>query len=299
LLSTNRGALAATKLGDGSSNANDGSSVSVPSNNEATGGFKMNLEVFPGLVPVDTVLVHGNVASNNWWKPAVDVWRRRAEGSAFAGRLILGEWRGCGQSTAPSSIDELRPWNLALDYVSALARLKVQRCSFIGHSMGGLIGLYALLQKPELFERAVLLDPVGPSGLQIEPAVFERFTAISRDRALLATVLSATIRGCDVSSPFFQSLVDDAFGIAPLNWHGVLKALSGIDLGSELERIRQPILVLHGAHDPVLPLAESKRLAERLPRGTFCEIKNGGHSANVETPELFVELASEFLYGRA
>ena len=66
--------------------------------------FRMHYEVVRGAVPSDTLLIHGNLASNRWWEPAIEAWGRikseRAEGS-WSGNLILAEWRGCGKTPGP------------------------------------------------------------------------------------------------------------------------------------------------------------------------------------------------------
>lgn len=259
----------------------------------------MHVEIFSDLVPVDTVLVHGNLASNNWWKPAVAIWQTHARlqpAHILRGRLILAEWRGCGKSAPPDTIDDLHPDKLAQDYIKLLHGLGVERANWIGHSTGGLIGLFALLQAPELFAKVVLLDPVGPQGLTIDPSVYTRFHEMSRDRRLLSIILHGTMRGVDPSSPFFETLLDDAAHVAPLNWEGVLKALSAVDIRDQLAQILQPTLVLHGRHDLVLPIEGSRDLAARLPHGVFQELPDQGHSANVESPKMFVDIASDFLF---
>ncbi len=38
--------------------------------------IRMHYEVYEGLVSRDTITFHGNLASNTWWHPAVEVLSR-------------------------------------------------------------------------------------------------------------------------------------------------------------------------------------------------------------------------------
>lgn len=258
-------------------------------------GFGMNVDVQPGLAPMDTLFIHGNLASNTWWQPSLEIWTKEAK-PTFEGRMIFGEWRGCGQSDAPKTEADLHPKAMASDYVRLLRHLNVKKACVVGHSTGGLIALYAMLEAPELFHRAFLLDPVGATGVKFEAPMYDAFTQMSKDRAFTEAVMGGTIYGNDPKNPLFQKIVDDTFGVAKEIWHGIPNVLRDIDITSELSKIKQPILVTHGEHDNVLQKQESVALAEGLPNARFMEIKGQGHSTNFENPRLFVSLVNEFLY---
>jgi pimeloyl-ACP methyl ester carboxylesterase len=42
--------------------------------------------------------------------------------------------------------------------------------------------------------------------------------------------------------------------------------------------VRQPVLVLHGERDTLVPVEMGRRLAERLPHGTFVQVPHVGHN---------------------
>lgn len=260
-------------------------------------GFAMNAEIHTGLVPMDTVFMHGNLASNRWWLPALEIWKQQAE-SNREGRLIFAEWRGSGKSAAPQSEAELDMTQLAQDYIDLLEEMGVKKACIVGHSTGGLIALFAMLKAPHLFDRAVLLDPVAAIGVQFGPEMYDAFTQMSKDRSFCELIMGSTIYQNDASSPFFKELCDDSFNIAQPNWHGIPNALKKVNILSDLEHIKQPVLVLHGEHDALLPMAESVTMAKHLGNGQFHEIKGQGHCTNVENPALFVKLVNDFLFKR-
>ena len=259
--------------------------------------FRMHYEIYPGIVPADTVFLHGNLASNNWWKPSLAVWEKESKGKNYKGSVICAEWRGCGKSSGPDSEEQLKLEILGKDYVDLLTHLKISKVNLVGHSTGGLIGLYAVKLKPELFQRLVMLDSVAATGIQFGPEMYAAFTQMSENRAMCDAVISGTIFSESIDADLRKQLVDDAFHVHPLIWHGVAKMLHNIDFREEVKTITQPSLVLHGEKDTLLPIAGSKELAELLPNGRFYEIPNQGHSCNMENPGLFVKMVNEFLFG--
>lgn len=260
--------------------------------------FKMHYEVFEGIVPRDTLVIHGNLASNKWFYPAVGCWRLNSakDNHLLPGRLILAEWRGCGKSSPPSSREELNLQTLANDYIELINYLGLRRVSVIGHSTGAAIALLAMSRAPQLFDRAVLLDPVAPKGNVFGQAVLDGFARMKEDRDFCKAKLSVSIHENEKESVSFDALVDDAFNVASENWLGIPFHLSKLDITNEVRTVEHPVYILHGEFDPVIPLEVSRELEALLPNGKFIELKNQGHSACFENPTLFVKLTDSFLY---
>ncbi|MDX9731758.1 MAG: alpha/beta hydrolase [Bdellovibrionales bacterium] len=258
-------------------------------------GYGMNVDVVSSILPGDTIFLHGNLASNTWWEPALSIWKANAKPD-YQGRFIAAEWRGCGKSEAPKTEEELHPAQLAEDYIQLCSALNIKKANLVGHSTGGIIALYAMFKAPDLFNKVVLLDSVGATGVQFGPEMYAAFTQMSEDRAVCEAVMNGTIHGNDPKNPLFQRIVDDAFSIAKINWHGVPKMLHVTNLSREIDKIQHPALVLHGEHDPVIPVESSKVLAASLPNAKLEILSGQGHSCNVENPELFVSKVNSFLF---
>ncbi len=257
--------------------------------------FQMNYDTHSNMGVHDTLFIHGNLASNRWWEPSFKIWKAQANKSS-TGRFICAEWRGCGKSSGPQSVEEFQPHLLAKDYVHLAKELGLQNVRIVAHSAGGLIGLLALQQAPEIFKAAVLLDPVFPGGVPFPEERLEAFRRLPDSREFCGQVMAATIHGVDQQSTFFQELLDDAFTAHPLVYSGVPSTLKNINYLHLLAEIKQPILILHGEHDWVLPVEASQRLADLLPNARFELIHEHGHSLNVEDPKLFVSLVDRFLF---
>lgn len=241
----------------------------------------------------DILFVHGNLASARWWQPATQFLERDRE-LKMQGRVVAMDWPGCGESLAPLSSDDLSMWSLAKDHIALAKSCGLSDVNLVGHSTGGLIALIMLLLEPELFSRALLLDPVSAAGIQLAPEMIEGFKQMSQDRRFCEIILGGTIYGRDVSDPFVQKLIDDAFGVDKLIWTEIPKHLSQVDIRKDLAKIEHPILVLHGEHDQVLPVEGSREIADSVAHGQFELLHGRGHCANVEDPAMFAGHLQQF-----
>lgn len=94
-----------------------------------------------------------------WW----GYWRSlQAAPDVFAGRpLWMIDLRGHGDSSKPAT--GYRVDDYATDIVALLDQRGVRECLLIGHSLGALVALEVVRQRPDLFEALVLEDPPMPA----------------------------------------------------------------------------------------------------------------------------------------
>lgn len=259
--------------------------------------ININYDLFPNLVPTTTLFLHGNLASNRWWMPTVEVLQKNKGAKDFKGSVICAEFRGCGGSSAPKNEDEVTMKNFANDFVQMVRSLNLGKINLVGHSTGGLIAAMMLAEAPELFNKAFLLDPVGAEGVTFDNNMIQAFEAMKVDKALTGVVIGSTILNNNPDTPYFKDIiVEDAFKSVKAVGHLVLKALDGLDVREQMKTVKHPVMVVHGDQDVLLPRAESEKLAALFTNGKFELLPGCGHCGNVEKPELFVEKFSQFLY---
>lgn len=74
-----------------------------------------------------------------------------------------------------------------------------------------------------------------------------------------------------------------------------LKSLETLDVRAALSSCRIPVLLLHGALDPVIPLAASEHLVASLPLAKLVRHTQAGHDLPLRFPEWIVEQTAQFL----
>ncbi len=258
--------------------------------------YQLHYEVYPNILPVTTLFLHGNLASNRWWTPVKETWASRGKGKDWSGSMIVAEFRGCGKSTAPKSLQDVDMHVFARDFNALVESLNLGSINLVGHSTGGLICALMMSARPDLYNKQVLLDPVGINGVTFDDAMLGAFEQMKKDEGLTAAVIGSTIFKNDPNNPFFKNvIVKDAQAAVQSVGPWVLQALKGFKTGEQLKSVRKPTLVVHGEHDVLLPMADSMEMA-LIMNGEFKILKGCGHCAIVESPEAFVEIAHGFLF---
>jgi pimeloyl-ACP methyl ester carboxylesterase len=258
-------------------------------------GFRMNYEITENVLDQDTLFIHGNLASARWWYPLEEVLKKNKSGKS--GKMILADFRGCGKSADPKDLSEITIDRLADDFIYLIEHLNLQKINLVGHSTGGTIVAMMAAKKPKLFNKLVLLDPVGSKGVKFEPAMHQAFEAMKADKSLTAAVIGSTIHNNDMESDFFRQIAtEDAFRAVNSIGSAVLKALDGVDFTQQFVKIENDTLVLHGEFDNLLPKTDSSALAQNLINGSFEMVPGQGHCTNVENPKLMMQILNRFLY---
>ncbi len=75
-----------------------------------------------------------------------------------------------------------------------------------------------------------------------------------------------------------------------------LQALRDTDLRADIGQIRQPVLLLHGAHDALMPLAAAEWLAKHLPDTRLEVFPDAAHAPFLAQPERCAELLRRFAH---
>ncbi|MGE4133819.1 MAG: alpha/beta fold hydrolase [Bdellovibrionales bacterium] len=245
-------------------------------------------------LPYPTLFIHGNLASSKWWEPTIEAFKSLKSVNKNK-PAILADMRGCGKN--PDSTESFTIFDLAQDFISILNEQNLPKVHIVGHSVGGLIALAAMVRAPDKFSRCVLLDPVGPKGILFDQSMYDAFTAMANDKNLTAQVILGTIYKANLTDEFKQFIVSDAFKAVKGVGSNVLEMLKDTDISTQVATIQQPVLVLHGQFDSVLKIEDSRVLASQLPNGKFQEIRGHGHCLNIEDPKKLAGILKDFLFG--
>ena len=107
----------------------------------------------------------------------------------------------------------------------------------------------------------------------------------------MITVLTGSKATEDVRRRLLESL--SAVRTGP--YIQALKAVVTTDFRAILPEINLPVLIIAGTEDKVLPVSESRILADAIPGSELTLIEGAGHLTNIEAPGLFNTILGDFL----
>jgi pimeloyl-ACP methyl ester carboxylesterase len=246
-------------------------------------------------VPV-VFLTHLAAVLDNWDPRVVD-------GIAAKHRVITFDNRGVGASSGsvPRTIQEM-----ARDAVTFIGALGFDRVDLLGFSMGGMIAQVIAQEEPRLV-RKLILAGTGPAGGDGIDQV-TRVTYLDTVRGLLTRqdpkqflFFTRTPNGRRAGKEFLARLEertsdrDTAISIG--SFRAQLKAIHrwGQQRPADLASIQQPVLVLNGESDRMVPSNNTVDLDRRLPNSQLVLYPDAGHGGVFQFHQDFVKRALAFL----
>jgi pimeloyl-ACP methyl ester carboxylesterase len=225
------------------------------------------------------------------------MWFRTRPVLAQTYRTIAFDNRGVGRSDLPPG-----PYPIGLmasDAAAVLDAAEVESAHVYGVSMGGMIAQEFTLQYPDRVRSLILgcTAPGGPHAVKAPPEVAEFLMQrkASKEEALEAAVPFIY----DRATP--RERIDEDIAIRR-NWlpkqEAYLAQLQGIlawEAYSRLDQIKAPTLVIHGETDQLIPCANSKLIAERIPGSELLLLPNAGHIYTTDQTELSQAAILRFL----
>lgn len=237
---------------------------------------------------------------------SVRVWAKQLHSLAAAGfRVIAYDHRGHGDShlgPAGHGLDQI-----AADLRSIIEAMDLHDVVVVGHSMGGIATQLLCLDHPEVARERVagivLLSTLARSPFAANPRLGQIATWMA-DRlpdgagALRARDLGLVIArlgfGRSPSPGQVEATRQMILATDARTRREATSALAGLDVTARLESIDRPTLVIGGTADLITPLAESRRIARRIPGARLEVLEGGGHMLMFEQPEKIDRLIADF-----
>ena len=241
------------------------------------------------------LLQHFRGNMDNWDPEVVD-------GLAAHRPVVLVDNRGVSRSSGstPNNVAAM-----ARDILSFLVALGETHIDLLGFSLGGMVAQHVLLDRPALARRAILVGTGAPGAVDMMNAeITAAATRIPSDaRALLFLFFEPTWTSQEAGAQYLHRISsrrDREPATSVELMRAQLEAMRawgrvGEAGAAALERVQQPVLVVNGSHDRMIPTINSFTLWRRLPNAELILYPDSGHGALFQHFNWFVDDVSRFL----
>ena len=229
------------------------------------------------------------------WDPLV------VDGLAYERPVLIFDGRGIGRSggATPDTVEAM-----ADDATAFIDALDERHVDLLGFSLGGMLAQRILVERPDLIRTGILVGtgPRGSVGV-FTPEVVKAASKMPADAQSLLSLFfepseSSQAAGrrhierimlrSDREPPASESTVR-AHVTAIRAWAEKPKSTDG------LAKVKQPILVVSGSHDVMIPTENSYNLSQSLSNGELIVYPNSGHGSLFQYPERFTTDVARFV----
>ena len=181
------------------------------------------------------------------------------------------------------------PADVAAVHSRLLDALGVSSAVLVGCSFGGWVAAELALREPERITRLVLIDPAGmpadepvPRVLDMNPAEAAALTWADAERQAGARARAAGLAESDPTAAGYDRrnrqtttrLAGDPYMCDP-------------GLPAKVAGLTQPVTLLWGEEDRIVPLSHARSWTDALPEATLAVVPGAGHLPHAEQPAAF------------
>ncbi len=197
------------------------------------------------------------------------------------------------------------------DSIALLDAYKIKQAHFVGMSLGGMLGQIAAVKYSERVQSLTLISsslfaPEDPDLPGIDQKILDyHASAVNIDWSIKDVVVKYLAEGwrllCGSAHQFdsesayqmAEEEFDRAKNLMSMFNHALLKG--GKEYYEEIEKIEQPVLIIHGTEDTVLPYKHAIYTADRLQNSDLITMMGRGHEIHKNDRKLYVKIITSFL----
>ncbi|WP_232540290.1 3-oxoadipate enol-lactonase [Azohydromonas aeria] len=227
----------------------------------------------------------------------LSMWDELAGHLAQHGRVVLYDQRGHGASAAPPGPYTMA--QLADDAAGLIDELRLGPVTWIGLSMGGMVGQELALRHPGRVRALALANTTSAYPEEARAGWAQRIAGIE------AGGLEAIVDGA--LQRWFHEGFHAAHPEAVAHWRrrvlacdaagyvACCHAIAGVDTTARLPRIAVPTLVIAGALDQGTPPEMAATIARAVPGARLVVLPGASHLSVLEQPVAFREALHDWL----
>ncbi|MEA1048685.1 alpha/beta hydrolase [Lamprobacter modestohalophilus] len=251
------------------------------------------------------MLLHGFTFNLFTWSQLLDLF-------AQYGQVVAYDQLPYGLSAKPvpeitQQSSDIYSKAAALEQLFALAdALELEQLILVGNSSGGTLALEAALAAPEHVAGLVLIAPWVYSKRPIMPDWLAGLPQMQRVSLGLARYLGRNSPLLDYSYADPTKIDEERRALTgahrlmagwDLAWGALLQRslTDPVTIAERLGEIQQPVLVLTGDADQIVPVSDTQATADALPNATLVQLPGCGHLPQEECPDQVEAAISNWL----
>lgn len=260
-------------------------------------GIELCAEAFGDPADPAVLLIHGAAASMLWWEPELC-----AELAGHGRFVIRYDQRDTGRSTSyPVGDPGYAMSDLAADAVGLLDALGIERAHVVGLSLSGGTALFLGLDHPSRVASLTFVSTTtGDDGLPppsasmprlgtpdfTDPAAVEEYVVRSIEAEAAGHFDEASARALVRAD---QARARDYEASLTNHYTMTFDAPRNGGFGD----LKQPVLVVHGDQDPLLPLPHGEAIRDAVPGARLLVPAGMGHGLSAPYRSAFVDALVE------
>jgi pimeloyl-ACP methyl ester carboxylesterase len=261
------------------------------------------------------VLVHGFLDMAHSWQSFVDCFEATQQRQPW---IIAPDCRGHGDSGWVGAGGYYHFPDYVFDLDCVIGALGTARCALVGHSMGGTISWLYAGTFPERISKLVLIEGVGPPGMEFSDAPLRMMTWISdvhlrgRNHFRQYTSVGAGARQLRQTNPRLTETAALDLARAGMKQNDSRKWVWKFDPLHRttapqpfytahalqfLRRIQCQVLIVDGAQSHQRQRTDKQQRYDAIARHEQIVVENAGHMVHQDNPKILADALAAFLPG--
>ncbi|MCH8557243.1 MAG: alpha/beta hydrolase [Balneolia bacterium] len=243
------------------------------------------------------LLVHGLASNAGFWRYNITALSRDF-------RVIAVDLPGYGKSQKGDYPYGMKFWAEMLD--GFIAELGLENVVYVGHSMGGQIGITLSIEYPDAIDELVLAAPAGIESFS--PGSGDWLASVFTMHGVKNTTEPAIRENLSINFYRWNSrwewMVEERVRMAKAREmdefaYTVVQSINAMldePTSHRLHQVNHPTLIVYGEYDglipnrflnPGFPSAVFQKGHEAIPNSTLVELRRAGHMLMIERPDAF------------